>query len=228
MTRKNLEELVENLIKSVISENQVDIVTPKGDDSVLSTDQKQRVKDARMSGDTVKYVKKGNTNMTEKKEKDKEVPKDAVAKAEPEAEDDMDAGASAGDSFDSLKTDIQDIISRMEKVDDFKIGDKEDLKAKKLMNKIKLKMDDILLSMDELNSLKSSLDEERSVYEEKEAEKKTSTAHKFLAKNFKDKKSVDHTIPKIKKTLLKFPDADPETVAKAIYKAILKENASKK
>ncbi len=224
INREKLEELVEEFVKSkMIKEGEVQVATATGTDTALTPDQKKRITLARKDGDTVKVVKKTDP-VTEKKAAEKE-------KAEPVSKDaptDMDAeGDVQGDTIDGLKTELQDIGSRLDSMDDFKIGDKEDLKAKKVINKIKLKLDDIILMMDDLGAIKEGLAEKKQMFEDKENDVYLKQVHKLVSKRFRDKKDVEGIMKKYSATAKKHKDKDPDKVAEALFRHMLKEGWDK-
>lgn len=216
-----LEKLVDKFLNEVfVKEGTVEVPTMTGTSATLTTDQKKTVTNARKDGDNVKYVKKTEP-VTEKKSTKDDETKDVEEPVEVEQE--------PKSQLEDLKTQIQSIVSSLESMDDFKIGDKEDLKAKKLINKIKLKLDDVILAIDDLTGIKSGLDEQKESKAMKGAEKSSKVIEKHITKIIKDpeiaarlaKKATPLNIRKIEQKVGK--ELDAKQLATAIVKASLKE-----
>lgn len=224
-------QLLENLVDKFIKENfniqegEVEVPTATGKSTdPLTSDQKKIVTAARKEGDSVKYVSK-NKPVTEKKEEGEEEPMEDMPEEEPQE---------PASKLDELKNQIQSVVTALESMDDFKIGDKEDLKAKKVINKIKLKLDDVVLAMDDLGSIKSSLDEQKESKAMKGAEKSSKVIAKEISKMIKNPEIADRLIKKatpgnIRKIEQKAgKELDAKELANAIVKASLKEAAELK
>lgn len=206
-----LEKLIESFLKEhkLIPERNVEVVTQDGTKKTAKPDQLKDIK----PGDVVKYSNKNDATKTSVSEKKVEEPVEDNSEDIPKEEGGIEA----------LKAELQGTIAKLESMDDFKVGDKEDLKAKKLINKIKLKLDDILLAMDDLGAIKSNLDEQRDVLDGKEADKYEAIITKMLKKRFKNPQDIEGVMNKYRATVRKHKDKDAEKVSEAIVKHMLKE-----
>jgi hypothetical protein len=225
MKISQLEALVEQFIEEkLLGEKNMQIVTPTGTKKGATADQLKNIQ----SGDSVEYTtaqnakKPSSTAMGEaKKSKEDEAPaEEPAAPVEPSPEE-----APAPEGLESIKSELQSVVSKLESMEDFKIGDKEDLKAKKLMNKIKLKLDDVVLIMDDLAAIKSKLDEQKEVADQKAGDKYAAELQKMLKKRFKNPKDVESVMSKYNATAKKYKHLEPKKVEEAIVRHMLKENA---
>lgn len=227
----DIENLLTRLVKLVkqkeigMGEGTIEIPTNTGKSSdPLTQAQKETIKAARKEGDSVKYVKKTEP-VSEKKEEDSNEEEKEPIQDIPEEQ--------PTSKIDDLKSQVSSIISTLDAMDDFKVNDKEDLKAKKVINKIKMKLDDVLLAMDDLTSIKTNLDEQIETKATKVAEKSSKTIAKHINKIIKDKDIADQLIRKatpqnIRKMEKKAgKQLDASQLATAIVKASLKEAYSK-
>lgn len=227
MKISQLEALVEQFIQEkLLGEKNLQIVTPTGTKKGATSDQLKSIQ----PGDSVEYTtaqnaKKPSAAMEEaKKSKEEEAPTEEPAAPVEEPVDD----SAPTQGLDALKADLQSVVSKLESMEDFKIGDKEDLKAKKLMNKIKLKLDDVVLIMDDLAAIKGKLDEQKEAEEQKAGDKFASDLQKMLKKRFKNPKDIEAVMGKYTATAKKYKHIEPKKVEEAIVRHMLKENAELK
>lgn len=212
-----VDQFLKEKFEQPVQEAELQVPTNTGSDDGLTPDQKKSVINARKKGTPVKFVKKTDTAMDEKRSKGEE---DVVNK--------QDTPESTPTTLEDLKNELSEIGSKLESMDDFKIGDKEDLKAKKLINKIKLKLDDIILVMEDLEEIRSGLEEKKNMYEEKENDQYLKQVHKLVSKRFRDKNDVEGIMKKYSATAKKHKNVDPSKVAEALFRHMLKENIESK
>lgn len=223
MKISQLEALVEQFIQEKLVDEITKLSSKTGDVSGLTPDQLAIYKSKiNKPGSAVDIVKPGA--LEEKKSKEEEAPTEEPAAPVEEPVDD----SAPTQGLDALKADLQSVVSKLESMEDFKIGDKEDLKAKKLMNKIKLKLDDVVLIMDDLAAIKGKLDEQKEAEEQKAGDKFASDLQKMLKKRFKNPKDIEAVMGKYTATAKKYKHIEPKKVEEAIVRHMLKENAELK
>ena len=209
---QKLDALISRIIKEELDEKKISLVTPDGTDKVLTTTQRDELKNAK-SGDSISFKKAGSTMEEEKEPEEMQ---------EPDREQKPKASEIAGQ-----------VAEIMEKLKSMAEG--EDAKKGKHAAKVMKYMESAKAALEALTAHETMLEEKEKAVKEKDAQGHLKAIEKHLGKIVKDKDAVSKMMKKmpIEKVMAmkdKMADKpmDEEKLARVMLKHSLKEGWVKK
>jgi len=211
---QKLDELIKKIIKEELDEKKLSFFTPDGTDKVLTTAQKDELKNAK-AGDSVSFKKAGST-MEEEKSEEMEVADTEVLENAPKASE--------------IAGQVAEIMEKLKSM-----AEGEDAKKGKHAAKVMKYMESAKAALEALTAHETMLEEKDQAAKEKDAQGHLKAIEKHLGKIVKDKDAVGKMMKKmpIEKVIAmkdKMADKpmDEEKLARVMLKHSLKEGWVKK